>query len=105
MQTGALCYPTSMRKTSVYLDDEQRDRLAELAEREGKSQAEVIRAAIAAYGAKPVARRRFALAGSALGRSAKTPPECNDPQAYQDYINELMQGFGADRFDDESVAQ
>jgi hypothetical protein len=39
-----------MKKTSVYLSDEDRDRLREIAEREGRSQASVLREAIAAYG-------------------------------------------------------
>src|SRR5688572_29378860 len=41
-----------MKKTSVYLSDEDRDRLARLAEREGKSQARVMREALALYDAK-----------------------------------------------------
>ena len=39
----------TMRKTSVYLDDEQARRLARLAGQEGRSQAEILRAAVAAY--------------------------------------------------------
>jgi hypothetical protein len=39
-----------MKKTSVYLSDEDRERLREIAEREGRSQASVLREAIAAYG-------------------------------------------------------
>ena len=35
-----------MRKTSVYLDDEQAERLARLSETEGRSQAEIVREAI-----------------------------------------------------------
>ena len=38
-----------MKKTSVYLSDEDRERLARLAEREGKSQALVLREALALY--------------------------------------------------------
>ncbi len=44
-----------MRKTSVYLSERESRRLAELAESEGRPQAEIIREAIAAY--VPVAKR------------------------------------------------
>lgn len=39
----------TMNKTSVYLTDDERDRLAFLARREGRPRAEIIRAAIRAY--------------------------------------------------------
>jgi len=38
-----------MRKTSVYLGEEQAERLARLARQEGRSQAEILREAIAGY--------------------------------------------------------
>lgn len=38
-----------MRKTSIYLSDEQADRLARLAQAEGRSQAEIVREAISFY--------------------------------------------------------
>ena len=90
-----------MHKTSVYLTDEERKRLAWLAEVEGTSQAEIIREAIAAYGLRASTQRRFALIGSGVGKGGVPPlPTSDDPQAYQDYIEELMQGFGANSFGD-----
>jgi hypothetical protein len=41
-----------VKKTSVYLSEEDRERLARLAEREGKSQAMVLREALALYDAQ-----------------------------------------------------
>ena len=56
-----------MQKTSVYLTDHEVARLARLADREGMSQAEIIRRAIRQY--EPGRRRdwRFALIGVADG--------------------------------------
>ena len=56
-----------MRKTSVYLAVEETARLAKLAEREGTSQAEVIRRAIRAYAPETRGDRDFSLARSADG--------------------------------------
>src|SRR5262245_31405399 len=42
-----------MRKTSVYLDDEQAERLARLSRAEGRSQAEIVRDAISCYRPRP----------------------------------------------------
>jgi predicted transcriptional regulator len=38
-----------MRKTSVYLDDSDAERLRRLAAEEGRSQAQIVRAALSAY--------------------------------------------------------
>jgi predicted DNA-binding protein len=54
-------------KTSVYLGSKERERLAQLARREGISQAEVIRRAIASYAPPQPSGRDFALAGVAAG--------------------------------------
>ena len=66
-------YPTSMRKTSVYLTDEEADGLRELAVREGRPQAELIRdgvrRVIAAAGERP---RTFRSLG--VGRSGNVKP-------------------------------
>jgi predicted DNA-binding protein len=51
-----------MRKTSVYLDDELAERLARLARELGRSQAEVLREAIATYRPEPARDRDFAIA-------------------------------------------
>ena len=56
-----------MRKTSVYLAVEETARLAKLAEREGTSQAEVIRRAIRAYEPETRGDRDFSLARNADG--------------------------------------
>lgn len=56
-----------MKKTSLYLDDTDVERLRRLARREGRSQAEIVRAAIAAYDAQHTPDRSFALAGAWQG--------------------------------------
>jgi predicted transcriptional regulator len=74
-----------MRKTSVYLDDEQTKRLARLAREEGRSQAEILREAVATYQPRPSQDRNFVLAGSGRGDGtsiADVPDE------------ELLEGFG-----------
>ena len=74
-----------MRKTSVYLAEEQAQRLARLARQEGRSQAEILREAIAGYQPKPVEDRDFALAASGRGDGSSV---ADVPQA------ELLDGFG-----------
>lgn len=56
-----------MRKTSVYLDDADARRLAMLAEREGVSQASLLRRAIRTYVPQPRGGRTFALDGVGEG--------------------------------------
>jgi hypothetical protein len=74
-----------MRKTSVYLDDAQTERLARLAREEGRSQAEILREAVAAYEPKPSPDRNFALSGSGRG----------DGTSIADIPDEdLLEGFG-----------
>lgn len=75
-----------MRKTSVYLDDADAERLRRLASREGRSQAEVIRSALSAYEKAQGASREFALDGAWAGdgSSVADVPE-----------EELLAGFGA----------
>ena len=74
-----------MRKTSVYLSEAESDRLAWLAEREGTSQARIIRQAIAAYEPERVGDRNFIGAGSFDGPG----------HSVADYEeDELLQGFG-----------
>lgn len=74
-----------MHKTSVYLTPEETARLAALAEREGTSQAEVIRRAIRLYEPERKGDRNFALLGIAdgPGGSIADVPE-----------SELLEGFG-----------
>jgi predicted transcriptional regulator len=79
-------YPTCMRKTSVYLDDSDAERLRRLAAEEGRSQAEIVRAALSAYEQARTAPRDFALDGAWAGdgSSVADVPE-----------EELLAGFGA----------
>lgn len=74
-----------MRKTRVYLSDADAQRLAELAAREGRPQAAIIRDAIARYEQPRMPDRNFAMMGSGQGdgRSVADIPE-----------DELMDGFG-----------
>jgi predicted transcriptional regulator len=75
-----------MKKTSVYLDDSDVERLSRLATAEGRSQADVIRSALAAYENARTAPRDFALDGAWAGdgSSVADVPE-----------EELLTGFGA----------
>ena len=74
-----------MHKTSVYLTSEEIARLAALADREGTSQAEVIRRAIRLYEPERKGDRNSALIGVAdgPGGSIADVPE-----------GELLEGFG-----------
>jgi hypothetical protein len=74
-----------MRKTSVYLDADQAERLARLARQQGRSQAEILREAVASYEPKPSEDRGFALSGSGQGDGSSVAdlPE-----------EELLEGFG-----------
>ena len=78
-----------MRKTSVYLDDEQARRLARLAQQEGRSQAQILREAVAAYEPTPSRDRDFALA-------AGFPRIDDDPRPISRIPErELLEGFGS----------
>lgn len=87
-----------MKKTSVYLSDEDRERLARLAERKGKSQAWVLREALAAYDvAEP--DRNFELfdAWKNTESGRPHPPKSDDPQVYHDWLMaQLDEGLEAD---------
>jgi len=74
-----------VRKTSLYLDDGDVERVRRLARRQGRSQAEVVRAALASYESHLAAERRFALTGCAEGDGR---PVAGVPE------EELLQGFG-----------
>jgi hypothetical protein len=77
-----------MRKTSVYLDDEQAARLARLARQEGRSQAEILREAVAAYEPPGARDREFevAVGFSRIDRDSRPISQIPD--------EELLQGFG-----------
>lgn len=78
-------YPTSMRKTSVYLTDADAERLARLSELEGRPQAAIIRDAIARYEQPAIGDRKFLMMGTGRGdgRSVADIPD-----------EELYEGFG-----------
>ena len=78
-----------MRKTSVYLDEQLAERLARLARQEGRSQAEVLREAIAAYEPAPVRDRNFALAAGFRRIDGDSRAISQIPES------ELLDGFGA----------
>jgi predicted DNA-binding protein len=74
-----------MKKTSIYLEDTDTERLRRLAAREGRSQAEIVRAALAAYEVQLVGDRRFALAGAWEGDGTSVADLSEE---------ELLKGFG-----------
>jgi hypothetical protein len=78
-----------MKKTSVYLTEQEAELLRRLAEREGKSQATVLREALAAYDAQTPMNRDFAMDGvfDGDGTSIADVPD-----------EELLKGFGEDSF-------
>jgi predicted transcriptional regulator len=77
-----------MRKTSVYLSDEQAERLAKLAHAEGRSQAEILRDAIERYESPPARDRRFAVAAGFPRIDEDPRPISHIPE------HELLEGFG-----------
>lgn len=76
-----------MKKTSVYLDEADIGKLRRLAEREGRSQAEIIREAIGVYESRVKPDRNFALTGSWAGDGTSVADVSEE---------ELMRGFGDD---------
>ena len=81
-------YTSPMRKTSVYLDDEQAERLARLSREEGRSQAEILREAIATYRQRSADDRSFALAAGFSRIDGDPRPISEIPE------EELLEGFG-----------
>jgi Ribbon-helix-helix protein, copG family len=78
-------YTASMRKTSVYLEEEQAERLARLAREEGRPQAEILREAVASYQTRISQDRNFMLAGSGRGDGSSVADVPDE---------ELLEGFG-----------
>lgn len=98
-------YPTSVKlnKTSVYLSDEDRARLARLAEREGKSQAMVLREAIALYDAR-VPDLDFEFFKMEPDPDAPGIPEFETAAEFQEWLDtEGMKGFGEDGIPEEML--
>lgn len=77
-----------MRKTSVYLDEQQAARLARLAREEGRPQAEILRDAVDSYRPKPSRDRSFALAVGFPRIDDDSRPLSEIPE------HELLEGFG-----------
>ena len=75
-----------MHKTSVYLTADELARLANLAQREGTSQAEVIRRAINRYEPSRSGDRNLSLVGSGVGPGDSVADVPDD---------ELLDGFGS----------
>jgi hypothetical protein len=78
-----------MKKTSVYLSDEDRERLARLAERQGKSQAWVIREALLAYDAS-LPDRNFAMFEMWKNTPPDAMPQFDDPQEFSDWVHKTV---------------
>jgi len=77
-----------MRKTSVYLDDRQAERLARLALQEGRSQAEILREAVARYEPQKASDRDFEVAAGFPRIDRDPRPISQIPE------DELLEGFG-----------
>jgi hypothetical protein len=82
-----------MKKTSVYLSDEDRERLSRLAERKGESQAWVIREALLAYDASQPDKnfQIFKMADEPLPPGVPGIPHFDDPQDFQDWLDSEFQ--------------
>ncbi|HEX4435733.1 MAG TPA: CopG family transcriptional regulator [Solirubrobacteraceae bacterium] len=78
-----------MRKTSVYLDDQQAERLVRLARQEGRSQADILRDAVATYEPPASRDRHFEIAQG-------FPRTDGDSRAISQIPDEeLLEGFGS----------
>lgn len=78
----------AMKKTSVYLREEDIHRLARLAERKGESQAWVLREALAAYDAGEP-DRNFEMFDAFADLDLPPLPHFESPQDYQDWLEEI----------------
>ena len=77
-----------VRKTSVYLDDQQAERLARLARQEGRSQAEILREAVSTYEPPASRDRSFEVAAGFARIDDDSRPISEIPD------EELLEGFG-----------
>ena len=78
-----------MRKTSVYLENDQAERLARLARQEGRSQAEILREAVARYDPPGSRDRDFEVAAGFPRTDGDSRPISQIPD------EELLEGFGS----------
>lgn len=79
----------AMKKTSVYLSEEDIHRLARLADRKGESQAWVLREALAAYDASEP-DRNFEIFDAFDDLDLPPLPEFESAQEFQDYIDDTL---------------
>jgi hypothetical protein len=77
----------AMKKTSVYLSEEDVERLAKLADRKGESQAWVLREALLAYDAT-APDRNFEMFDVEADPGVPEIPHFDDPQEFQDWLEE-----------------
>jgi hypothetical protein len=81
------------KKTSLYLSEEDRERLARIAARKGKSQAWVMREALLAYDASEP-DKNFELMGGWKYADPNAAAGPSDPQEYHDWLMEgLAEGL------------
>ncbi len=85
-----------MKKTSVYLTEREAEILRRIAEDEGKSQATVLREALAAYDARPMPNRDFAMFRDAFEPIGDRRSVAGIPE------DELMKGFGQESMGEDS---
>jgi len=78
-----------MKKTSVYLSKEDRERLARLAEQKGESQAWVLREALFAYDATQP-DKNFAILDLWKDTPPGAIPHFDDPQDFADWVDETV---------------
>ena len=74
-----------MKKTSIYLAETDLERVRRMAAQQGKSQAEVIRAAIGVYERQTAPKREFSFLGCFRGDGRSITDRSED---------ELFEGFG-----------
>jgi hypothetical protein len=82
------CYPTIMRKTSVYLSDADRDRLRRLSGITGRPQSEVIRMALSEFEDAQTRTSGFAIFEHGLRGPGGVASVADVSEA------ELLEGFG-----------
>ena len=82
-------FDMEMKKTSVYLSEEDRERLRQLAERKGESQAWVLREALLAYDAS-MPDKNFAIFNMRGDPDGPGIPHFDDPQDFNDWVEETI---------------
>lgn len=91
---------TEMKKTSVYLSEEDRQRLARLADQKGESQAWVLREALLAYDAGQP-DKNFAIFDMWKDTPPGAIPHFDDPQEFNDWLEQEMRDGLAREYEDQ----